>query len=133
MHPTEKMSAININGESKRAIKNRGFPLKFQSSPPSQCVEISLSFLISSWVLVGPGIEFPNIEKTCRGAISTRLVFLGQKKLIGALSGASDEFLVSLKYGKSIYVPPPRKLVFSLQLTVAQCSTFRQKGMKCKN
>ena len=31
------------------------------------------------------------------------------------------------------YVPSARKLVFSLQLTVAQCSTFRQKGMKCKN
>ena len=30
-------------------------------------------------------------------------------------------------------MPPARKLVFSLQLTVAQCSTFRQKGMKCKN
>ena len=30
------------------------------------------------------------------------------------------------------YVPPARKLVFSLQLTVAQCSIFRQKGMKCK-
>ena len=26
-----------------------------------------------------------------------------------------------------------RKLVFSLQLTVAQCSTLRCKGMKCKN
>ena len=25
------------------------------------------------------------------------------------------------------------KLVFSLQLTVAQCSTLRYKGMKCKN
>ena len=27
-------------------------------------VEISLPFLISSWVLVGPGLEFPDIEKT---------------------------------------------------------------------
>ena len=48
-------------------------------------VEISLSFLISSWVLVGPGLEFPNIGKTGMGAVSTRLVFLGQKKLLGAL------------------------------------------------
>ena len=39
-------------------------------------VEISLPFLISSWVLVGPGLEFPSIEKTNRGAVSTRLVFL---------------------------------------------------------
>ena len=65
-------------------------------------VEISLSFLFLSWVLVKPGLEFPNIEKTGRGTVSTRLVFLGQKKLIGALLGASEEFLVSLKYGKSI-------------------------------
>ena len=34
---------------------------------------------------------------------------------------------------KEFYVPPARKLVFSLQLTVAQCSTLRYKGMKCKN
>ena len=40
-------------------------------------VEISLSFLISSWVPVGPGLEFPNIEKTGRGTVNTRLVFLG--------------------------------------------------------
>ena len=37
-------------------------------------VEIYLSFLMSSWVLVGPGLEFPNIEKTVRGTVSTRLV-----------------------------------------------------------
>ena len=67
-------------------------------------IEISLSFLISSWVLVGPRLEFPDIEKTGRGTVSTRLVFLGQKKLIEALSGASEEFLVSLKYGKSICI-----------------------------
>ena len=69
-------------------------------------VEISLSFLISSWVLVGPGLEFPNIEKTGRVAVSTRLVFLDQKKLIGAhrVLGPSEEFLVSLKYGKSICI-----------------------------
>ena len=29
---------------------------------------------------------------------------------------------------KLIYVPPARKLVFSLQLTVAQCSALRYKG-----
>ena len=67
-------------------------------------VENSLPILISSWVLVGPGLEFPNIEKTGRGTVSTRLLFLGQKKLIGALSGASEEFLVTLKYGKSICI-----------------------------
>ena len=67
-------------------------------------VEISLSSLISSWVLVGPGLEFLNIEKTGRGTASTRLVFLGQNKLVGALSGASEEFLVSLKYGRSICI-----------------------------
>ena len=67
-------------------------------------VEISLSFLISNLFLVGPGLEFPHIEKTVRGAVSTRLVFLGQKKLIGALSGASEEFLVLLNYGKSICI-----------------------------
>ena len=39
---------------------------------------------------------------------------------------------MSKKYDKIFYVPPARKLVFSLQLTVAQCTTFRQKGMKCK-
>ena len=53
---------------------------------------------------MGPELEFPNIEETGRGAVSTLLVFLGQKKLIGALSGASEEFLVSLKYGKSICI-----------------------------
>ena len=31
------------------------------------------------------------------------------------------------------YVPPACKLVFSLQLTVAQCSILRYRGMKCKN
>ena len=55
-------------------------------------VEISLSFLISSWVLVGPGLEFPDIEKTGRGTVSTWLVFLGKKKLKGALSGARLNF-----------------------------------------
>ena len=67
-------------------------------------VEISLSFLISSWVLLGPGQEFPHLEKTGRGPVSARLVFLVQKKLIGALSASSEEFLVSLKYGKSICI-----------------------------
>ena len=67
-------------------------------------VEIALSLLISSWVLVGPGLEFPLLEKTGGGPVSTRLVFLFQKKLIGALSGSSEEFLVSLKYGKSICI-----------------------------
>ena len=67
-------------------------------------VEIALSFLISSCVLVGPRPEFPHLEKTGRGLVSTRLVFLVQKKLIGALSGSSEEFLVSLKYGKSICI-----------------------------
>ena len=51
-----------------------------------------------------PGLEFPNIEKAGRGTVSTRLVFLGQEKLIGALSGASEEFLAPLKYGKSICI-----------------------------
>ena len=32
-----------------------------------------------------------------------------------------------------IYVPPACKLVFWLQLTVAQCSILRYRGMKCKN
>ena len=32
-------------------------------------VEISLSFFILSWVLVGPGLEFLNIEKTDRGPV----------------------------------------------------------------
>ena len=32
-------------------------------------VEIALSFLISSWVLVGPGLEFPHVEKTDRGPV----------------------------------------------------------------
>ena len=67
-------------------------------------VEISRSFLISSWVQVGPGLEFPNIEKTGRGTVRTRLVFLGQKKLIGSLLDSSEEFLVSLKYEKSIRI-----------------------------
>ena len=31
------------------------------------------------------------------------------------------------------YVPPARKLVFSLQLRVAQCCELRYRGMKCKN
>ena len=42
------------------------FNLKFVSR-----VEIALSFLISSWVLVGPGLEFPHLEKTDRGPVST--------------------------------------------------------------
>ena len=67
-------------------------------------VEIALSFLISSWVLVGPRLEFPLLEKTDGGPVSTRLVFLVQKKLIGALSGSSEEFLEPLKYGKSICI-----------------------------
>ena len=71
---------------------------------PVSRVEISLSFLISNWDLVRPRIEFPNIEKTGRGPVSTRLLFISQKKLIGALSGANEEFLVSLKYEKSIYI-----------------------------
>ena len=32
----------------------------------STSVKISLSFLISNWVLEGPRLEFPNIEKTDR-------------------------------------------------------------------
>ena len=53
---------------------------------------------------MGPELEFPDTEKTGRGTVSTRLVFLGQKKVIGALSGANEEFLVSLKYGKFICI-----------------------------
>ena len=67
-------------------------------------VDIALSLLILSWILVGPGLEFPHLEKTGRVPVSTRSVFLVQKKLIGALSGSSEEFLVSLKYGKSICI-----------------------------
>ena len=49
------------------------------------------------------GIENKTFE--CLGIKIFRIqVFLGQKKLIGALSGASEEFLVSLKYGKSICI-----------------------------
>ena len=51
---------------------------------------------------MGPELEIPHLEKIGRGPVSPRLVFLCQKKLIGALSGASEEFLVTLKYGKSI-------------------------------
>ena len=72
--------------------------------PVPSGVEISLSFLISRWVLVGPGLEFPNREKIGGGDVSPQLVFLGQKKLIGALSGASKEFLFWLRYGKSICI-----------------------------
>ena len=43
-------------------------------------VEIPLSFLISSCVLEGPGLEYPDIDKTGRGTVCTRLVFLGLKK-----------------------------------------------------
>ena len=32
-----------------------------------------------------------------------------------------------------IYVPPSRKLVFSLLLRVAQCCVLRYRGMKCTN
>ena len=45
---------------------------------------------------MAPGLEFNNIEKTGRGTVGTRLVFLGQKKLIGAMSGVSEKFLISL-------------------------------------
>ena len=41
--------------------------------------------------------------------------------------------LSDLQLFKSFYVPPARELVFSLQLTVAQCSIFRYRGVKCKN
>ena len=33
----------------------------------------------------------------------------------------------------TFYVPPARKLVFSLQFAVAQCSILRYRGIKCKN
>ena len=33
----------------------------------------------------------------------------------------------------SFYVPPARKLVFSLQIRVTQCCVLRYRGMKCKN
>ena len=59
---------------------------------------------------MGPGLEFPNIEKTGRGAVSTRLVFLGQKKLIMALSGASEEFLVPLK--GEVHVNASKSVIF---------------------
>ena len=32
-----------------------------------------------------------------------------------------------------LYQPPARKLIFLLQLTVAQCSILRYRGIKCKN
>ena len=53
-------------------------------------VEISLYFFKCSWVLVGPGLQFANIEKTDRVTLMIRLVFLVYKKLIGAPSGASE-------------------------------------------
>ena len=48
------------------------------------------------------------------------------------------QHLFVVKYSNSnqqhiFYVPPARKLVFSLQLTVAQCSILRYREMKCKN
>ena len=89
----------------------------YYCKPVQTRVEISLLFLISSWVLVGPGLEFPNIEKTGRVTVSTRLVFQGQKKLIEALSGASEEFLVSLKYGKSICICTEKKKFIKIFLT----------------
>ena len=43
------------------------------------------SNLLCLYVLRGPRLEFPHPEKTGRGPVSTRLVFLVQRKLIGAL------------------------------------------------
>ena len=91
----------NVPGTLHRKVQ-RAFLANVRRTSPR--VEIPLSFLISSWVLVGPGPEFPYIEKTGRGTVSTRLVFLGQKKLIGVLSGASEKFVALLKYGKSVCI-----------------------------
>ena len=36
-------------------------------------------------------------------------------------------------YQIDFYVPSARKLVFPLQMRVAQCCVFRYRGMNCKN
>ena len=52
----------------RRFCKNRFFSVKIwwklRKIFSHSRVEISLSFLISSWFLMGPGLEFPNIEYT---------------------------------------------------------------------
>ena len=48
-------------------------------------------------------------------------------------SGLLSKMVLLLTKRKYIYVPPARKLVFSLQLTIPQCSILRYRGMKCKN
>ena len=66
-------------------------------------VEISLSFLISGWVLVEPGLEFPNTYQEILVPLSVSSISR-REKLIGALLGANEEFFVSLEYEKSICI-----------------------------
>ena len=73
---------VNYHKKTLKQIFNCGAQLwKIISSPKfsNTRVEIFLFFLILSRVLVGPGLEFPNIEKTSRSAVSARLVFLLSK------------------------------------------------------
>ena len=52
---------------------------------------------------------------------------------IQSISAPLGSTLTTTTYVINIYVLPARKLVFSLQLTVAQCSILRYRGMKCKH
>ena len=73
-------------------------------------------------------LSFPNSISLF--LVSTDSTFL---ILFPAISLFSLSSTLNLFFDNLFYVPSARKLVFSLQSTVAQCSTFRQKGMKCKN
>ena len=67
--------------------------------------------------------DYFTAPKTC--SVGWRKIFSRIKKTFSCKDCAGST--------KHFYVPPARKLVFLLQLTVAQCSILRYRGMKCKN
>ena len=66
-------------------------------------------------------------------SVATTLVFLNFILLHEGYKFVDTTIRYIAIVSKIFYVPPARKLVFSLQLTVAQCSILRYRGMKCKN
>ena len=73
-------------------------------------------------------IHYSKQNKTDSTSVNAYLTSLGQQT-----SHSSQSLCFIPSNAIYYYVPPARKLVFSLQLTVAQCSILRYRGMKCKN
>ena len=84
---------------------------------------------IGKILIYGQNQSFIWFYASFKQRLETRDEYIQQAESHSALCCISSELPCQV----NIFVPPARKLVFPLQLTVAQCSILRYRGMKCKN